>query len=280
MKRTPKAAVFNDLTGYGRCSLTVAIPTLTNMGVCCCPAPTAILSNHTGFERFFMVDFTDNLQGYIDGWREQNIRFDCVYTGFLGSERQTTILEPYLEECRRAGALLVVDPVMGDQGALYQCYTEEMIRGMRRLIAQADIITPNFTEACFLLGREYEDTVSDEKMRDYLRQLADMGPATVCITGVAQDDGNANWGYDRATGEYVKSPFSMLPVHYSGTGDFFCSLLVGYVLHGKPLSWSLKRIGELITKAVSMTYEMGTPILEGVLLEPLFQEETLLKLPR
>ena len=81
MKRTPKAAVFNDLTGYGRCSLTVAIPTLTNMGVCCCPAPTAILSNHTGFERFFMVDFTDNLQGYIDGWREQNIRFDCVYTG-------------------------------------------------------------------------------------------------------------------------------------------------------------------------------------------------------
>ena len=131
-----------------------------------------------------------------------------------------------------------------------------------------------------MLGREYEDTVSDETIRDYLRQLADMGPGTVCITGVAQGDGNANWGYDREAGDYVKSPFSMLPVHYSGTGDLFCSLLIGYVLHGKSLSWSLNRIGELITKAVSMTYEMGSPVLEGVLLEPLFQEETLLKLPR
>ena len=154
---TPRAAAIHDLSGFGRCSLTVAIPILSAMGVQCCPLPTAFLSTHTGgFEGFTFLDMTREMPKVTAHWQSLDLRFDAIYSGFLGSARQIGVVEDFIYTFRRKNTIVVIDPVMGDDGRAYQTYTAEMCEGMCRLSALADVITPNLTEAAFLLGRPYE----------------------------------------------------------------------------------------------------------------------------
>ena len=174
---TPRVAAIHDMSGFGRCSLTVAIPILSAMGVQCCPLPTAFLSTHTGgFEGFTFLDMTDEMSKVADHWASLGLTFQAVYSGFLGSERQIGVVEDFICRFRGPDTVVVVDPVMGDYGRVYQTYTAAMCSGMARLAELADVITPNLTEAALLLGQPYETLPAGEAG---LRE-AEPGRAAVC----------------------------------------------------------------------------------------------------
>ena len=142
-----KIAVINDFSGFGRCSIAVALPIISAMRIQCCPLPTAIFSDHTGFDSFYMTDFTEHMEPYADEWAKLDLHFNGIATGFLGSVRQIDIVEHFLRRFDRDGTTVLVDPVMGDYGALYPTYTQELAKNMARLVRYADILTPNLTEA-------------------------------------------------------------------------------------------------------------------------------------
>ena len=189
---TPRVAAIHDMSGFGRCSLTVAIPILSAMGVQCCPLPTAFLSTHTGgFEGFTFLDMTDEMSKVADHWASLGLTFQAVYSGFLGSERQIGVVEDFICRFRGPDTVVVVDPVMGDYGRVYQTYTAAMCSGMARLAELADVITPNLTEACILAGVGYEEAMrSDglEAVRLAACALREQGPSTVVITGIPRGE--------------------------------------------------------------------------------------------
>ena len=151
-----KIAMINDLSGYGRCSITVALPVLAALKIQCCPVPTSVLSNHTGFPVYFFDDYTDKMEPYIEKWKELGLSFDGIVSGFLGSERQIQIVKDMITEFKKPETKVIVDPIMGDHGETYATYTETMCRKMRELAEMADILTPNLTEACILTERPFK----------------------------------------------------------------------------------------------------------------------------
>ncbi len=267
----PKVAAIHDISGFGRCSLTVIIPVLSAMGIQVCPLPTAILSTHSGgFGPFYFHDFTDSMKEYAAHWKDIGLEFDCVYSGFLGSERQIDIVMDFFQTfVTGKEQLIVVDPVMGDNGVLYKTYTSEMQRRMRFLVEKADVITPNLTEACFLLDIPYKDEPMDtEKARDLLWRLSRFGPQTVVVTGVVGEDGrHMNIGYEAEKDLYWKAAYDMLPTQYPGTGDIFTSVLIGGLLQGDSFPLAVDRAAQFVSLAIGITYGYGTPEKEGVLLE-------------
>lgn len=268
----PRVAAIHDLSGIGRCSLTVVIPVLSVMGAQVCPMPTAVLSSHSGgFGQFSFVDLTCEMGGMIDHWKQLNLGFDCIYSGFLGSSAQIEIVENFIDSFSQTNdenrPLVVVDPVMGDQGKRYQTYTAEMQEKMRRLVAKADLITPNMTEACFLLGEPYNPIISDiEAGKTLLKRLAELGPSKVVITGAEMGDGSrCNLAYAREDFYLIK--YSHIPVHYPGTGDLFTSVLVGALLKTGDLQSAVATATDHVRLTVEVTHAHKTPEREGVLLE-------------
>jgi pyridoxine kinase len=241
------------------------------MGIQACPLPTALLSTHPGgFGSFRFFDFTENMEDYASQWAELGLDFDCLYSGFLGSAKQIDIVLRLFRQFRKPeDQIIVVDPVMGDHGRLYSTYTTEMQHGMRLLVEQADIITPNLTEAFFLLGEQYTDEPLDEQeMKRLLRKLSETGPGIVVITSVKTKDGRfANIGYYRCLDTYWLMPYDYINAQYPGTGDIFTSVLTGGLLQGNSLPEAMMRATQFVSLAVRKTYESGTPSREGVLLE-------------
>ena len=176
-----KVAAINDLSGFGRCSITVALPVLSAHGVQCCPVPTAILSNHTGFGTYFFDDYSDKMTPYIENWEKLGLEFDCIYTGFLGSEKQIDIVENFIK--KSAESMILVDPVMGDGGKIYSTYTNAMCEKMKRLVSLADVVTPNVTEACILAETEYKEHFTDEEIWSIAGKIHKIGAKNVAITG-------------------------------------------------------------------------------------------------
>jgi len=269
----PKTAAIHDLSGFGRCSLTVIIPVLSTMGVQVCPLPTAVLSTHSGgFGEFYFHDLTEAMVPFGRHWEETGIEFDCLYSGFLGSVEQIHHVADLFDKLKnKDNTLIVTDPVMGDNGRLYKTYTREMQENMCLLVKKADLITPNLTEAYFLLNRSYSDRpLNSHEMKDILKRLSDMGPGTVVITSLDTTDGcSANIGYDRKQDAYWRIDYDYIPAHYPGTGDIFTSVLIGGILNGDSLPVSIDRATQFVTMAVKTTYEKKTAIREGVLLERL-----------
>lgn len=276
-----KVAAIHDLSGFGRASLTAIIPTLSTMGVQVCPLPTAILSNHTGgFPTYSYVDLTDSMEDFIDQWKALDLQFDAVYSGFLGSVRQIEIVSRFIDHFGRADNLVVVDPVMGDDGALYTSFTPEIIPEMRKLVTRADMITPNFTEAAYLLGLDsHKKDLSDSEAKDWLRRLSDFGPRIVVITSApdAQRPENTNvLAYDREDGVFWKVGCRYIPAAYPGTGDTFTSVVIGSLLQGDSLPVALDRATQFISQCIKASYGCNYPRRNGVLLE---KELGILNLP-
>lgn len=171
-----RVAAVHDLSGFGRVSLTTVIPVLSTMGFEVCPLPTAILSNHTQYPHFSFLDLTDELPKIIAEWRRLALEFSAIYTGYLGSPRQIRIIADFIEEFRREETLVVVDPVLGDNGRLYNKITDEMVSEMRVLARKADVLTPNLTEVFALLGRAYQADCTDEMLKDMIAELSERGP--------------------------------------------------------------------------------------------------------
>ena len=272
MKRSvPRVAAIHDLSGFGRASLTTIIPILSTMGVQVCPLPTAILSNHTGgFDSFSFVDFTEHMKAYIEEWKKLKIDFDCIYSGFLGSERQIQIVSDFIDDFSTDDNLVVIDPVLGDNGNLYSTMTEDNVREMKKLVAKADIITPNFTEVSLLLGEDYKEETNNEEMKVWLRRLSDMGPKIVVATSVpdqgVEKDSNVI-AFDRDSDTYWKIRCKYIPAFYPGTGDAYTSVMIGSLLNGDSLPIALDKGVQFITQAIKASYGFDYPNREGVLLE-------------
>ena len=269
---TPRVAAIHDMSGFGRCSLTVAIPILSAMGVQCCPLPTAFLSTHTGgFEGFTFLDMTDEMPKVAAHWKSLDLKFQAIYSGFLGSEQQIGIVEAFIRQFREADTLVVVDPVMGDYGQVYQTYTPAMCAGTARLAELADVITPNLTEAALLLNRPYDALPPDEAgLLEITRQLSLGGRRSVVLTGAsAAPDLTGAACFDAATGRTQMIQTRRVPREFHGTGDVFASVLTGALVGGAPLPAAVERAVEFVRLCGERTAAQDLPMREGVDFEPL-----------
>jgi pyridoxine kinase len=268
-KHQKKIAVINDLSGYGRCSLTVVIPILSALKIQCCPVPTSILSNHTGFPTYFFDDYTEKMPLYIEEWKKLKLSFDGIYSGFLGSEAQIQIVIDMIKEFRTEETVVIIDPIMGDHGKAYQTYTPEMCNQMKELVGYGNIVTPNLTEACILTGREYP---KEGFKRGVLSQMAaeiqSFGPESVVITGVKEGSFVTN-----VVLEKDREPHFLRTRHVGnerpGTGDVFSSIVAAYAVRGLPLRDGVRKAADFVKECILKSDELNVPVENGVCFEEL-----------
>lgn len=277
MNCAPKIAVIQDISGFGRCSMTVALPVMSAMGGQCCPLPTAYLSAHTAFpasDNAAFLDLTEQMQRTSRHWRELSVTFDAVYSGFLGSLAQIDLIAQFTADFRQSHTLVLTDPVMGDHGKPYRTYTPSMCRRMGELASRADVITPNLTEAALLLGEDYTDAPRSEAgMREWLRRLSLNGKRSVVITGVSLASEQLGAGcFDRESGRTHFAMARQEPGQFPGTGDLFASVVLGDLLRGQTLPHGVELAVAFVQQCVHRTLALGTPTLEGVQFEQLLGE--------
>lgn len=265
-----RIAAIHDLSGIGRTSLMAVIPILSTMGFNVCPLPTAILSNHSQYPDFSFLDLTEEMPRIIDQWEKLGVTFDAIYTGYMGSPRQIEIVCGFIECFRTADTLVVVDPVLGDNGHLYSKMTQEMVEEMRRLACRADVLTPNLTEAFALLDRPYKTDCTTEELKDLIAELSEMGPDTVIITGVpvpGQSGLTSVIARSKSDLRTWKVTCPYLPAHYPGTGDSFTSVITGSLLQGDSLPIALDRAAQFILQGIRSTFGYRMDNRDGILLE-------------
>ncbi len=262
-----KIAAINDLTGFGRCALTVAIPVISHMKLQCCPVPTSVLSNHTGYEEYFFDDYTDKLPEYLSMWRKLGLKFDGIMSGFLGSEGQIAMVETFIREFRREDTVVVIDPVMGDHGEIAGTYTEKMCSEMKKLISLADIITPNLTEACRLTDTPYRERGwKKAELFEMARKLHEMGPGRVVITGIPQGEFIANYMYqDKRDPELIRT--CREGEERCGTGELFAAVIAADAVNGRPFATSVRKASLFIKKCMVKSMELGIDRKNGVCFE-------------
>lgn len=270
---TKKIAVINDLSGFGRCSLTAAISVLSVMGVQACPLPTALLTAQTGYPSYYCDDYTDKMEHYRSEWLKMKQHFDGIYTGFVASEKQIHQIFRFIDSFHEPGTLLLVDPVMGDNGKTYDMYTPALLQEMKRLAMNADIITPNLTEACLLTGSDYQ-TLSRLPLKERLdkisqlgRELCSGGPSDIIVTGIDfQDSDGVNkignmWVHNETAHLYS---FPHIGGSYSGTGDLFASCIAAGTVNGISLDETIPMAGSFLEAALADTVREGVPRNDGV----------------
>ncbi len=268
--RQKRLALINDITGFGRCSVAVELPIISALKIQCCPLPTAILSVHTGFQNYFMDDYTDRMNAYIKSWQLNNLEFDGIATGFLGSAAQIEIVSNFL---KNSVAQILIDPVMGDHGKIYASYTREMCIEMRKLLHFADLVTPNLTEACELLNVPYPagGIISDSDLAVMAANIAaKTRGGQVVITGVNldADDGSniTNFIYDNGKIDFVTS--KKLGSDRSGTGDVFFAIVAASIMNGENLTAAVRKAADFVTKCIihaeklNLAWNYGLPFEE------------------
>jgi len=258
--KIPRVCAVHDLSGFGRVSLTEVLPCLAAMGVEACPLPTAILSTHTyKFTGYSFLDLTQEMKNIIEHWERLDVDFDAIYTGYLGSGSQIEILIEYIEKLKKKKTIVIVDPVLGDNVLsdcrnLYSDRMNDVLLGMKNMVAKADIITPNLTEATLLLDEEYEHYVSDEKLKTYLIKLSDMGPEKVAITSVMTDKNEMSVAvYDRADNKFYKIDCAYIKKMFHGTGDIFASIMTGAIVKGESFLNACLRASGFVKCAIEET---------------------------
>ncbi len=265
---TPRCAAIHDLSGFGRCSLTIILPVLSAMGVQCCPLPTAYLSTHTGgFTGNTFLDMTAALADAARHWETLGLTFQAVYTGFMASPEQLALAGEVVAWMKGRGALAVIDPVMGDHGRPYRTYTPSMCAAAAELAALGDVITPNLTEAALLLGL---DRLPEDHFDQVAARLSLDGRRSVVLTGAVRRAGEAGAVcYDRETGETTFVGLRRAEGEFHGTGDLFTSVLTGALLQGKGLAEGAWMAAGFVQDCVERTARLGTPAREGLDFEPL-----------
>lgn len=261
MKRQKRIALINDITGFGRCSMTVELPLISAMKIQVCPLPTAILSVHTGFDSHYIDDYTERMRPYMENWEENGLEFDGICTGFMGSAAQISIVEDFIARFKKPETKVMVDPVMGDEGRLYASYTKEMCLEMRKLLAHADLVTPNLTEACELLGLPYPEggEVPDGELRKMAEDLSERGPSQVVITGLHEGGETIkNFIYERGKGTEILR-VAKIDGDRSGVGDAFAAIVAGSLVNGETLSNSVQKAALFISKMVKYAVKLDLP---------------------
>ena len=239
MKTQKRIAAIHDISGLGKCSLTVALPVISAAGIECSVMPTAVLSTHTGgFTGFTFRDLTDDLLPFAEHWKSNGFRFDAIYTGYLGSTKQIVIVKEIFDMIADEDTLIISDPAMADYGRMYALFDMDFAKGMAGLCKKADIVVPNFTEAAFMLGEEYVAPPYDKAyVEGLIKRLSDMTGGDAVLTGVQfSDDGIGAASYSRADGEVKYAISDKLEGSYHGTGDVFASVLTAAVVSGRSLA--------------------------------------------
>lgn len=267
-----KVIAVHDLSGFGRCSFSVIIPTLSALGVQVCPLPTAVLSTHTGgYTGFTFRDLTEDVVPYFDHLMSLGTDFHAFYSGFLGNACQIEQVEYMIDRVRDTMTVLV-DPVMGEDGELYSTYNEEMAMGMRRLVRNAHVITPNVTEACFLTDMTPKAEYTKEDVEEMVRRLTRITDGKVVVTGI-EGDRSVNCAFSEDGGITVGfTSNKRVGRQYPGTGDIFASVLLGRLLQGKSLEESIKSSSGFVRSVMEYSVQFDYPEREGVLLEAKLQE--------
>lgn len=264
----PRIAAIHDLCGYGKCSLGVAIPVLSAAGCDVCPVPTGLFSSHTAFPGWYMHDTTAILADYLDAWKGIGVDIDAVYSGFLGAPEQVDIIRSVYETY--PNALRVVDPVMADHGKIYPTYTPELCEAMAGLAADADILTPNLTEASIILGIEWPGADVDEATaRRMIDGLREKGARNVVLKGIDRNDGIIRNYVEGDSVEFFVTENELLPYMLHGTGDLFASSLLAAVMTGRDLSHATRFASDFVVSAMKITAHQPDFQNRGVSFEPL-----------
>ena len=262
-----RVLAIHDISCVGKCSLTVALPIISAAGIECSVLPTAVLSTHTGgFTGYTFRDLTADIDGIIAHWKTLDLKIDAVYTGYLGSFEQLALVERIIDELCDGDTLVLVDPVMADNGVLYGGFSADFPAGMANLCKKASVIVPNLTEASLMLGCEYIGSgYSREYIEDMLRALSALGPKRVVLTGVSFEKGKLGAAcFDAETGDISYTFCDEVAGYYHGTGDVFGSALVSAVLCGKAIDEAAAAAVKFTVGSIERTAKAGTDVRYGV----------------
>lgn len=268
--RQKRIVTVQDLSCFGKCSLTISLPVISAAGIEACCVPTAVLSTHTGgLGKCTYRDLTEDIMPIARHWQSLGLEFDAVYLGYLGSERLLESAEAFADMFVREDTLLIIDPVMADNGRLYSGFTPGFAEGMARLCGRADVILPNLTEAAFLLGEEYRERYDRSYIEDLLRRLAGLGAKKVVLTGVSFEENKLGAAvYDSADGEMQFCFTERVNGYFHGTGDLFASVFSAvYVKHGDAFA-AARAAAEMTCLSIKKTVEAGGDQRFGVYFEP------------
>ncbi len=261
-----RIAVINDFCGFGRCSLAVSLPVISALKVQCCPLPTAIFSNHTGYDHYYSADFTPHMEAYIAEWRRLKLSFNGILTGYLGSPEQIGIVKTFLKEFKNPETVAVVDPVMGDNGMLYPGYSSHLAKQMAGLLPFADILTPNLTEACILTDTPFDPKMQEPELKIICEKLAEMGSKKVVISGLERGEDLENFLYEQGKEPVVMRSHKVGSTR-AGTGDVFSSVIAADAVNGMDLEESVRHASAFIAKALRRTMELNVPLPDGICFE-------------
>lgn len=245
-----------DISCLGKCSITVALPIISAMGVETTILPTAVLSTHTMFPNFTVKDLTDQLIPITEHWKSQNVKFDAIYTGYLGSAEEIEIAKKIFADFGGDDTLIFIDPVMADNGKLYPAFDMEYAKLNAGLCGEADIIVPNLTEACFMTDTEYREDYDKAYIDELLQKLAKLGAKKVILTGIAFNDGKTGvYGLDTVTGETIAYENDRIDASFHGTGDIFASVSVGALTRGLSLNDAFKLAADYTANTIRATLD-------------------------
>lgn len=241
VKNKRQILLVNDIAGYGKVATAAMLPILSYFGYPTYNLPTALVSNTLDYGKFNILDTTEYIKGVFPVWKQLGFSFDAIATGFIASERQADIVARYCQEQAALGTTIFVDPIMGDEGKLYNGVTAATINSMREMLSVAHICYPNYTEACYLTGRAYQpEGISQGEARSLLDHLRKTGTKSALVTSVPVDGTPSVIGYNHMNGEYFQLTYEEIPVHFPGTGDIFSAVLIAHLLDGEELKHSVR----------------------------------------
>ena len=261
-----KILLINDVVGYSHVGMVAMMPILTYLGHPTYNLPTSLVSNTLDYGRFNVLDTTEYMRGVLPVWRELGFQFDAVCTGLMFSEAQTRLVSAYCEELSRQGTTVFVDPIMGDGGRLYNGITHRSVELMRQMVSVADLVFPNYTEACYLTNTPYrQEGMTWQEARDMLASLRDLGTRSAIITSARVEGQSCVVGYNHNDGDYFRLDYDEIPVLIHGTGDIFSAVLIGHLLRGEPLKLSTRTAMDVVSRLIERNRDLddkkrGIPI--------------------
>ena len=249
-----RVLTIQDISCLGKCSLTIALPVISAMGVETVILPTAVLSTHTMFKNFTVKDLSDQIDPIKNHWLSEDVKFDAIYTGYLGTIEQIDQMKELFKDFRRDGVTVFVDPVMADNGKLYPAFDMDYVKKNAELCAEADIIVPNITEAAFMTGMEYKEEYDEAYIKEMLSKLNEFGAKVSVLTGVSLEPGKTGvMGYDREADDYFVYQNDRIDASYHGTGDLFSSSCVGAMMRGKSWQDAMKIAADYTAYTIDVT---------------------------
>lgn len=262
LSKIPTVLAIHDMSGFGRCALTVVVPVLSSFGIQAVPVPTAVLSTHTGgFTGFASVDLTEYMSGTLRHYKTLGLDFDCIYSGYLANAKQAEIVRSFIGAFG-TGKRVVVDPAFADDGVLYSTVTDELVEGMRGLVSSAGIITPNYTEAAMILNREIKQFMTEGEALSLGADLLSLGCGTAVITGIPCGDRVLTAIVSKTENEIVSQ--KRIHVSYPGCGDLFASAMTGSIMQGREITEAVRFAAELVEKSIIEAEKLGAPVRNGL----------------